>query len=260
MRPIVILLLICISIPTYATNYFTIGLGFSGVFYKSHDFDQFARSYNQYNRDILVKPLESFDNAFGLRWEVGFRSIDKLNFGLNTGYLTFVDNNTAGFSGGVRRDIKFNQTSFFIETELGYHFNQYLVNGVVTFLFNRNSSIDSDYSGDQADRDEQSISGTYKTLSSYAVDLGISFGILKLPFLIIAKISYPLYTGGSEIFFRDQQPEKVQNEIDGFPKDYMAYVGKETYPAVRANIDGFKFLVSLNYMISLKSYNTNNGR
>lgn len=258
MRLTTISLLFALIVPSNADNFVTLGLGFSGIFYKSHDFDQFAETYNLFNREYLAKPLQSFDNAFGLRWNVGIRGISKLNYAIITGYLSYVDNSSAVYGNGERRDFKFNQSSFFIDTELGYTYERYLINGVMTFYFNRNSSIESSYAGDTSHQITQSLSGTYKALSSYALDLGVSFGIIKEPFLIIAKITYPVYTGGSEIFFRDQSLEKVQNEIDGFPRDYFAYVGKEPYPAVRANIDGLKFLISLNYMIPLKSYNGNN--
>ncbi len=256
MRRLIIVFIIALTTLTRADSYVSIGLGFTGVFYKSHDINQFTQTYNLYNHSILIKPLQSFDNGFGLRWEVGYRRINKMNFALNTGYLSYVNNSTAEFDNQQRRDIKFSQSNFFIETEVGYNLNKYLINGVVTFHFNRNSSLESSFTGDDDDPLENSINGTYKTLSSFALDLGIAFGIVKAPFLIVAKISYPVATGGSEIFYRDQTPEKVQNEIDGFPRDYFAYAGKEPYPAVRANIDGVKFFISLNYMIPLKSYNS----
>jgi hypothetical protein len=249
---LIILMILCSGV-VQAQYYATLGVGFSGVFYTTNDFDQFTQTYNAYNRSYLVRPLETIDNAFGIRWDVGFRKISTFNLALNLGYQSFLDNGVAQYGNNEQRDFKFNQKHFFLDAEFGYKIDQYLINSVATLFINRVSSLESIYVGDESDPNVASLSGTYKTEPTYALDLGIVFGIIKKPFLIITKVTYPVYTGGKDIYYRDKDQKKIQQGLDAFPRDYFDYMAKGDYPAVRSNVDGLKFMISLNYLISIKS-------
>ena len=63
----------------------------------------------------------------------------------------------------------------------------------------------------------------------------------------MGKISYPIYTGGSDDRLIDNTPAKVSDNLQKFPDDYWAYIAQESYDGIPSNIDGLKFLITLSY-------------
>ena len=227
----------------FAQHYITGGAGLIIGLVDSDGLDRFVSSYNQVNAPVLTNPVSNFSNVFGVRGELGYRYLHDISAAALIGYQNYSFEDVSNFSNGESRSFELSFNNIFIEGELGYKFGNFLVNGMLGLYLNRNVEIETSYTGTS----DRSLSGIYKNKTCYSSDIGISFGIQKNSFFLMGKISYPIYTGGSDDRLIDNTPAKVSDNLQKFPDDYWAYVQSENYDGVASNIDGLRFLITLSY-------------
>lgn len=222
-------------------HFLTMGAGLGANFYESGDIDRFRDTYNAVNADNLAHPLEGVGSgALALGGEIGYRHFRKLNAGIRVGWQTAYTRDRAQYGNGDSRNIEYRLQHFYFEGELGRSFSDYFINGLVAFFLHREIEVESFYSVPVGEPDERALNGTYLGDASFSADLGVAFGVYRAPFLVILRVSYPVYTGGGSSILRDSRPEKVAEGRDRFPRDYFEYITSANYPGARGTIDGLK--------------------
>jgi hypothetical protein len=234
-------------------KYITFGAGFSESLYDSKDFDRFKNEYNSIFNNRLAKPFDGFDAAEGIRVEVGYRKLARWGYGVLAGAHFHSSRDGADFFNGDSRALELKMNELFVEYQIGRTWNNVFVNAVCAFSFNRSFSLKSDYivAVDTAATDRV-LTGTYKAAKSISTDLGIAFGVLKLPMIISAKISYPVYTGGNKKIFKDNDPGKVARGFEKFPAEYENFLFGEDYKGITSDIEGLKILVTAAFVVRLR--------
>ena len=235
---ILTVILICGFASGYGQDHFQLHIALTGMFHRSTGLDQFTSSYNTLNQAYLVRSLDGMQEVFGWRWGVGYRHFDRFNFAFMIGMYQVGSEDQARFSNGERREFILDITSPFVELDAGFYDGTFLFNGLLTFYFNRQIRLETGYvSFDPSDRP---LDGVYRGDVDLAIDMGAMAGMVKYPFLITLKLSYPVYSS--------HDGETLTNGIAEFPSDYFSYVGKGEYPGLSSDIDGFKVFVTLGYL------------
>jgi hypothetical protein len=223
------------------------------MFPESGDLDRFTKTYNSVNAAGLAHPLEGFGgSAVAGRVEGGYRYLGKFSGAVLLGWFGSQRKDNAVFGNGESRNLELKLNSLYVETELGYSRNNYILNGFATFFFNRTVKIETQYSGPLGDITTQSLTGTYKGTVNFSTDLGITAGFLKEPIFFMLKIAYPVYRGSGSEDLRDKGSEKITAGIDKFPGDYFEYANSPTYPGVASNIDGLKLWLTVAFALPAK--------
>lgn len=257
MRRIIILLLIILAVshsPARSQNYIAPGIGFSGAFYQSNGLDRFKKSYNAIYNPYLSDLLDGLGQVMGIRWEIGYRHIDRVGFAGLVGMQNYTSNDLAQFQNGEVREFELKLKSIFLEGELGITFKKkFFVNGVGTFFFNRKLSLKSTYSNQFTDEDitDRALNGSYKGDTSISFDMGIALGVFRDPMILIVKITYPIFTIGGSSVLEDNKLEKIENHTSVFPDDYRAYLLSEPYSGIASDIDGLKISLIVAFAIPL---------
>ncbi len=88
------------------------------------------------------------------------------------------------------------------------------------------------------------ISGTFEGNLAFALDTGVAIGLYKEPFMIVGKISYPVFRSGKSEDLR----KKSSNGSVTFPSDFVQYSNGEVYHALSNKIDGLK--ITLSFMVA----------
>ncbi len=241
-------LIVCKS-PSLAQHYFTLGLGFSGAFFKSKDLNRFTETYNSVNSPYLAKYLRGIEGAVGLRWEVGYRYMGRLGIAVLAGLQNYISKDAATYQNGETRNLQLEMNSMVVEWEIGHAHNNLFISGVFTLFFNRKLILESEYSG-LLEKDP--LSGTYISDATISTDLGIAIGIIRRQIILSGKITYPLFTGGKSTVLKDKRLEKIADGIDIFPADYADYCFGKSYTGIKSNIDGLKILVTVAFAIPLQ--------
>jgi len=235
---------------SWAQQFITFGLGFNGAFYHSKDLDQFKNTYNLLYRLHLIQELHGLKQAFGLRWEIGYRSLDRLGFAIQGGMQNYTGHDLAQFENRETRKLELKLNSFYLEGEIGHSHKNIFVNGICTFFFNRKLSLKSTYSNPlNEDIPNKSLNGTYKGDTSISTDLGIAVGYFKDPILLIGKIIYPIFTTGGSSVLQDNKSEKVAEETSIFPDQYDAFLYRQPYKGVASDIDGLKISLMVVFVV-----------
>ena len=238
-----------------AQDYLTLTSGLSTMFHRSEDLNRFKDTYNLVNGQNLYQPMQGFGAPAGLCWEIGYRRLKRWDTAVLTGYQTYTASDKAEYNDGARRNLKCTISSLYVGAEVGRTFGHFFVNGVSTVFFNRKLRIESTYSGALGVKTpEKSLDGTYESGTSLSADIGIAAGFFKKPVFIIAKITYPVYTGGKSFVLRDNRSEKAADGTDVFPDDYVSYYYGDPYEGIHTNIDGLKITVSAAIAFRLKKW------
>lgn len=234
-------------------GYFTLGGGFGFMFPESGGLDRFTKTYNSVNAAGLTHPLGGFDGSAGAaRVEGGYRYLGKFSSAVLFGWFGSQIKDTAVFGNGESRNLELKLNNLYVETELGYSRNNYILNGFATFFFNRTVQIESQYSGPLGDITIKLLNGTYKGKVNFSTDLGITAGFLKEPLFFLLKIAYPVYRGSENEDLRDKGSDKINSGTDKFPGDYFEYVNSPTYPGVASNVDGLKLWLTVAFALPAK--------
>jgi hypothetical protein len=236
----------------WAQQYLTIGMGYSGAFFGSDDLNHFKETYNWVNAPSLFKGLRGFAGSVGLRWEIGYRYLNRLSGAVLVGIQTYENQDMARYFNGEARELQLEIKSLYIEGEIGKTYKSFFVNGLFVLFFNRRITLKSEYDEIWGEEPKSGLDGTYEGLTSNSADLGISFGFFKDPFLLTLKVTYPLYTGGRSSVLRKVKSEKSKDRVPFFPSDYEAFLYGDAYHGVSNNIDGLKILVTGAFAMKIK--------
>lgn len=235
-------------------GYFTLGGGFGFMFPESKDLDTFTETYNLVNAAGLAQPLKGFDGSAGAaRVEGGYRWLGKPGGAMLLGWFGSQKKDAAVFGNNESRSLELKITGLYLETELGFSYSNFFLNGMVSFVFNRTATIESRYSNPLGDISTKSLNGTYKGTVNFSTDLGIVAGFLKEPLFLMLKIAYPVYRGSESEELREKSSEKIASGIDKFPGDYIEYVSSPTYPGVAGNINGLKLWLTVGLALPVKN-------
>ncbi|MFQ5753128.1 MAG: hypothetical protein ACE5HI_14140, partial [bacterium] len=210
-----------------AQGYLTIGTGFSTMLYDSKDLDRFKETYNLVNGLNLGTRMKGFGTGEGLRWQIGYRHFGRLSTAIVAGLQNYKGKDGARFQNGEARNLELKIKSFFVEFGLGKDLKKFFVNGILSVYFNRKLTMESMYQGPTDTKNP--LTGTYKSDVPLATDLGIAVGVLREPMVIIAKITYPFYTGGKSNIMEDPNSEKIVDGFNFFPDNFMKFVNGEAY-------------------------------
>lgn len=236
----------------WAQHFLTFGIGFSSNFYESDDLSTFKDTYNIVNAENLAQPLEGVGGgALGLGAEIGYRYYKKLNAGVRAGWQTSRIRDRAQYGNTESRNIEYRVRHFYLETELGRSFSNYFINGLVALFFNRDIEAESEYTAPTNEAEDKALNGTYRGDAAFSADIGVVFGIYKAPFLVLLRVSYPVYTGGDSSILRDDSPEKVSDNTARFPRDYFEYLNGGNYSGVRSTIDGLKVSITTAFALPI---------
>ena len=231
----------------FTQQYLTGGVGLIVGLVNSDGLDRFVSSYNQVNAAVLINPVSKFSQTFGVRGELGYRYMGGMNAAVLMGYQGHSFEDMSEFSNNESRNFKLSFSNIFIEGELGYTIDNFLINGLLGFYLNRTVEMETWYNGVES----RSLNGKYRGDTFFSCDIGISLGVNRAPFFLVGKIGYPLYTSGRDARLLDENAAKRQANLHLFPDDYRAYIGRQPYDGVPADIDGLKFLIVLSYAFRL---------
>jgi hypothetical protein len=246
-------LLIFIMSETLLSQHFLIlGGGYSAILYTSESLDEFTESYNNFNRRYLSQPLDGIDNGIGFRLDIGYRYLSKWHFAGSGGYISYVEEDLAKYTNGERRRNKFEHRMMYLEGEAGIGIKNFFINGILGLYFNRNSKFSSDYISVDGQSIPKPLNGVYKNSVTIASDIGIAIGLYRHPFFLVAKVTIPVFTGGSDEVLRDERQSKVEEGTDRFPRNFADLFSKDPYyEGVKNDIDGIKISILLSYAIKL---------
>jgi len=240
---------------TYAQQAFTFGSGISMLFQNSKDLKLFRNTYNYINMDNTSTPLQGFNSPMGIRYEVGYRSVNVLSVAFLVGMQSYTSKDFAQYGRGEARDLSYKLKSTFIEIEAGRRVHKrFFFNGLINFYLNRKSKIESVYTGRNLEASKKSLTGTYRSDPHFSMDIGLAFGAYKEPLFFILKVYYPIYTGGINDALFDSSDEKdaFNYRTRVFPKDYIDYYYGGPIRGVRSNIDGLKISFTVCFAIPIK--------
>lgn len=250
-----LLLVFALSMPLprlWAQHYLTLGMGFSTTIYNSNELDNFSDTYNLMNQPYLLAPLQGFGSAEGFRWEGGYRRFGRLNITLLAGLQTFLSKDAAPYKNGELRELQLKMSSLYIEYEMGRAWKRLFVNGTMMLFLNRRFTIASTYFAATGEVSRTPLDGTYKTKSAFSGDLGIAVGFFREPVFLVAKVTYPVFTGGASHVFEDRRSRKIAERTNIFPSDYIKYSFRERDDGVAANIDGLKISATVAFAFRIK--------
>ncbi len=254
MKRILLLMLIptALQAQLIPQKYLTFGAGFSETFYESNDLDRFKAEYNSVFNNRLANLFDGFGAAEGIRLEIGYRKIARWGHGVLGGVHFHTSRDGADFFNGDSRALELKLNELFVEYQFGRTWDNLFVNASCTFSFNRSFSLKSDYAAAIDTAGNMTLNGTYKAAKSISTDLGIIFGVLKEPMLLTAKISYPVYSGGSKKIFIDNDPGKIAAGFEKFPAEYNNFLFGGDYKGIASDIEGLKILVTAAFVIRLR--------
>ena len=234
----IVFLIAALAGPGYAQDHLQLHVALAGMFPNSADLDNFGETYNALNNRYLARKMDGMATAVGWRWAAGYRHFDRFNYALTIGMYQVGCEDQARFTNGERREYKLDIRSPFVEVDAGYFTGSYLFNGLLTLYFGRQIRLQTNYvSFDPRDRP---LDGVYRGEVDVSIDLGVMAGMIKYPFIITTRISFPVYSS--------DDGTALSNGVNEFPGDYFSYVGKGAYPGLSADIDGFKIFVTLGYL------------
>jgi len=234
----IFVILCAMSNQGFGQKHLQLHIALAGMFPNSDDLDNFTTTYNTLNQNYLARHLDGLSPTVGWRWGAGYRHFDKFNYALMIGMYQVGSEDQARFANGERREFKLYISSPFAELDAGYFTGTYLFNGLLTFYFNKQIKLETDYV--TFDPEDRPLDGIYRGQVNLTVDMGAKVGMIKYPFLITALISFPVYSS--------HEGTALSNGTNEFPGDYFSYVGKGEYPGLSADIDGFKIFVTLGYL------------
>lgn len=243
-----------------AQQLITFGVGFSGSFYHSADLDRFQKTYNLVYQQHLAKYMQGLDQAFGLRWEIGYRRPGRPGIAVLTGIQNYTSRDLAQFENAETRKLELQLKSLYLECEAGSTHKNFFLNGVLTLFFNRKLALKSTYSNPMdVDIPNKSLNGNYKGDTSISTDVGIMVGFYKEPIILAVKMTYPVFTAGRSSVLRDDKIEKVNDGTNIFPDNYEAFLIRKPYDGVASDINGLKVSVTIALAIPISKGNPNPG-
>ncbi|RMF60967.1 MAG: hypothetical protein D6748_02830 [Calditrichaeota bacterium] len=229
-----------------AQHYLTGGVGFSLSFLESEDLKNFTSTYNQVNEPGLEKYLNGLTgDAAGLAFAFGFRYISKWTISFEIGRDEIIKKDAARFGIGEERHLTLKLQSNTVTLGVGRTFGKMFLQGVATYHFARRVTLKSSYTRLSGEPPKKSLTGTYRSSDNTSTDLGVEIGVLRKPFILVGKISYPLHTGGRKDYLRSFDTIKIENQTDLFPGDFWEYVDQTHYRGVGSDIDGLKVMITL---------------
>lgn len=226
-----------------AQHFVTAGAGFGVMVMNSADLDRFSETYNYVNNPALRTFLKGFDAGVGLQVEAGYRQTGRFSKAVTAGWQTYSSRDAAEFGNDEVRSLELRLNSLQVSGELGRGWRDFFVNGLATVYFNRKTRIISELAN--ADTVRSALSGTYKSAAAMALDAGITLGLYRDPVFLIAKISYPVYTGGRSEKLEDRAPAKIADGLSRFPDDYINFLERQPYGGVASSIDGLKIAITI---------------
>lgn len=244
-------LLLGLHTPLPAQHYLAVGGGFTSTWYKSDDLQLFRNTYNAINAGALVQPLKGFDAGVGLQAEAGYRYLGRFSLALLGGWQQQSSADAARFGIGESRRLKLRTSNIYASTEAGFTNGAWFINGLAIFHFNRQLRIESTYQGEPTNT-PNALDGTYRGKAGFAADLGVAFGLMRAPLFLVAKVSYPVYTGGENRLLDDPAPAKIDDNLNFFPDDFIKFVDLQSYKGVASNIDGWKVMITFALIIPLQ--------
>ena len=251
MKKILAVLLFLSISPLQAQHILTLGLGFSAAFYDAEKMQNFSNSYNFVNQNNLGSLMQGINGAEGLRFEAGYRSVGRPNWGVLAGFQLFTRKNNARFNNGEVRNLELKWNSFYTEFEIGRTWNIFFINGLLAFNFNRKLKIASNYFDGFGRPLEKLLNGNYKNSSLFSADAGFALGYYRSPLYLSLKFALNVFTTNRSKVFRDESPEKVAEGSDRFPDDYRPFLNGEAYQAVSNEFNGLKVTLALAFAIPL---------
>ena len=141
-------LLLCLIIQTkaFAQHYMSVGLGFSGAFIKSDEYNNFVDSYNRvFAAYGLMQDLRGFGTPVGMRWELGYRYFGRINTAILAGWQGYAGEDIGMFQNGERRNLEYKLNGTFVEFEMGKSYKKFFGSGLLTLYLNRNVVFESSY-------------------------------------------------------------------------------------------------------------------
>lgn len=252
-KPLLLPLMLVLGVEcAQAQHYLVGGAGFGVMQFNSESLDRFQQTYNSLNagfgQSLLLK---GFDLGIGLNGEVTYRHHGKKRaLALAVGFQEHKATDLADFSSGTSRSLKLTARHLYVQPAVGYAQEFFFIDGFATFFLKRKFQIDSRQSGTD---EPHPLNGVYKSEVGGIVDLGLAFGMISGPIMLVAKISHPLRTSGSSKILTDPSPAKVADNFNAFPDDYISFFNGQPYGGVGSDIDGFKISVTLNYALQLSS-------
>lgn len=232
-----------------AQHFVTAGAGFGAIVLNSTDLDQFENTYNYVNNTALQSFLRGFDAGFGLQLETGYRHLAPLSKAITAGWQSHRSRDLAEFGNGEIRNLELRINSFQVSGELGRGWRNAFVNGLACVSFGRKTRLESELV--HADTVRNPLTGTYTSAAAISLDAGLAFGLHREPVFLVAKISYPVYTGGRSKKLEDRAPEKVADGLSLFPDDYINFLERQPYAGVASDIDGLKIAVTIAFALRL---------
>lgn len=254
MKPAVAaLLVLAFTAPSSGQQFITVGTGFGTMSYGSDALDRFKETYNFVNGPNLTTLLRGFGSGEGLRLEAGYRRLSRVGGAVLVGVQNHVGKDLAQFQNGEVRDLKLTITSFFVESELGYTHRSFFVNGLFALHARRNLTLESRYVA-PSDAVRNPLTGTYKSHTPVATDLGIAIGFHREPVILMGKITYPVHTGGKSNLLEDPDPDKIADGFNYFPADFVRFLNREDYEGIASDVDGLKIVVTVAVAIPIGAH------
>lgn len=243
-------------------HYLTPGVGYSLAFFDSDDLELFKDSYNFINKPRgLLTQFHGLKQPVGIRFEMGYFHFGKLSTHAHIGFQNYVTKDFAEFDNHENRELILKLRSFFIEGGIGPRFGKFFINGITTIYFHRKISLESIFNGPEDPQGVSPLDGEFQSTSSISTDFGIAVGINKDPIVLTLKITYPLFTGGSNDVLTDDNLAKVKAGTSLFPANFQTALlslnpeselyGKP-YDGIRSNIDGLKIIITLGVPLLIK--------
>ena len=245
---IIIAIGIC-SLP--AQNFILLGGGYSAILYGSDDLDEFTNTYNFVNQQNLLQPLDGLDSGMGIRWEIGYRYSGARHYAVTGGFISYTEDDLAKFSNGEKRRNSFELSTMYLEGEAGFGLDNFFITGVLGLYFNRKSQLGTSYKSVSGEVLDKPLNGVYNSAVVLAADLGLAVGLYRPPFFLVAKVTHPILTGGSEDPLLDERLDKISEGTERFPVNFAEFLGKGSYKGVSSDIDGLKISITISYAINV---------
>lgn len=242
-------LVLTLPLLAQAQHFVTAGAGFGVIVMNSEELDRFAKTYNSVNYPGLRAFLKGFDAGVGLQVEAGYRQVGRFSKAVKAGWQSYNSRDVAEFGNDEIRNLELRLNSLQVSGELGHGWRDFFVNGMATVHVSRKARIISELAN--ADTVRSALSGTYKSAAAMALDAGITLGLYRDPVFLIAKISYPVYTGGRSEKLEDRTPAKIADGLSLFPDDYINFLERQPYDGVASAIDGLKIAVTIAFAFRL---------
>lgn len=244
-----LILVLMLPLSANAQHFVTAGAGFGVMVINAEDLDRFSETYNYVNNPALRTFLKGFDAGVGLQVETGYRQVGRFSKAVTAGWQSYRSRDVAEFGNDEIRNLELRLNSLQVSGELGRGWRNFFVNGMAAVHFNRKTRIISELAN--ADTVRSALSGTYKSAAAMALDAGIALGLYRDPVFLIAKISYPVHTGGRSEKLEDRTPAKIADGLSLFPDDYINFLERQPYAGVASAIDGLKIAITIAFAFRL---------